>query len=130
MFKNPSPAFLKVLAETGPVPGLDEKKRKSEADDSGLRKKVAGGWSGKPADMERLATGIEQLAEDDLFFVVKLILDNQTQDTYVQSNVDGTLPFKDNIPNMLEGEFQFDLYTLGNNVLSQLWEYTRKKVDL
>jgi len=32
--------------------------------------------------------------------------------------------------NVTEGEFHFDLYTLGPNVLSQLWEYTRKIVDV
>ena len=91
VFKNPSPAFLKVLSETGPVPGVDEKKRKLEADDTGSRKKTTTGWTGKPTDMERLAAGIEQLQEIDLLPIIKIILDNQTADMYVKSDVDGTI---------------------------------------
>jgi transcription initiation factor TFIID/TFIIF subunit len=78
--------------------------------------------------MERLAAGIEQLEENDLMPVVKLILDNQTPEMYVKSDVDGTSQIISLIH--VEGEFHFDLYTLGHNILSQLWEYTRKKVDV
>jgi transcription initiation factor TFIID/TFIIF subunit len=89
VFKNPSPAFLRVLAETGPVPGFDDRKRKLEADDTTARKKTSTGWTGKPSDMERLAAGIENLEENDLLPVVKLVLDNQTPEMYVKSDVDG-----------------------------------------
>lgn len=41
--------------------------------------------------MERLAAGIEKLEENDLLPVVKLILENQTPDMYVKSDVDGLL---------------------------------------
>lgn len=81
---------MRVLAETGPVPGFDDRKRKLEADDMQSRKKANSGWTGKPTDMERLAAGIEQLEENDLLPVVKLILDNQTPEMYVKSDVDGT----------------------------------------
>jgi transcription initiation factor TFIID/TFIIF subunit len=90
VFKNPSPAFLKILAESGPVPGVDDKKRKAEAEDMGARKKTVSGWTGKPADMERLAAAIEQLEENDLLPVVRIIMDNQTPDMYVKSSVEGT----------------------------------------
>jgi transcription initiation factor TFIID/TFIIF subunit len=73
------------------VPGFDDKKRKAESDDSASRKKAGSGWTGKPADMERLAAGIEKLEENDLLPVVKLILENQTPDMYVKSDVDGIL---------------------------------------
>ena len=89
MFKNPSPAFLKVLAETGPVPDLDDKKRKLDGDEPTQRKKPGSGWTGKPGDMERLAAAIEQLSEPDLLPVVKIIWENQTPEMYVKSNVDG-----------------------------------------
>jgi len=92
VFKNPSAAFLKVLAESGPVPGIDDRKRKVDADDSGQRKRTNVGWTGKPSDMERLAAGIEQLSETDLLPVVKLIWENQTPDMYVKSDVDGIRP--------------------------------------
>jgi transcription initiation factor TFIID/TFIIF subunit len=124
---------LKILSETGPVPGIDEKKRKLDSEDLGARKKTSsGGWTGKPTDMERLAAGIERLEENDLLPIIKTILDNQTSEMYIKTNVDGTLhpPTPLAETNLVEGEFHFDLYTLGNNVLSQLWEYTRKKVDV
>jgi len=79
--------------------------------------------------MERLASGIEQLAENDLLPVVRLILENQTPEMYVKSDVDGTFPLLNGTKDV-GGEFHFDLYTLGNNILSQLWDYTRKKVDI
>jgi transcription initiation factor TFIID/TFIIF subunit len=129
VFKNPSASFLKILAETGPVPGFEEKKRKLDSEDSGGRKKSSSGWTGKPSDMERLAAGIEQLEENDLLPIVKLILENQTPDMYVKSDVDGILSSYAKV-NLTEGEFHFDLYTLGNSVLTQLWEYTKKKVDV
>ena len=94
MFKNPSVAFLKVLAESGPVPGFDEKKRKLEADDLGAKKKSISGWTGKPHDMERLAAAIEKLEETDLIPVVKMILENQTPEMYIKSNVEGYHPLK------------------------------------
>jgi transcription initiation factor TFIID/TFIIF subunit len=53
------------------------------------RKKTSSGWTGKPSDMERLAAGIEQLEEKDLLPVVKVILENQTPEMYVKSDVDG-----------------------------------------
>ena len=90
MFKSPSQAFLKVLAESGPVPGLDDKKRKLDSEDQGVRKKAPTGvWTGKAADMERLAAGIEQLEENDLLPIVKLILENQSPEMYVKSDVEG-----------------------------------------
>ena len=92
MFKNPSTAFLKVLAESGPVPGFDEKKRKLDADDLGARKKTISGWTGKPQDMERLAAAIEKLEEPDLLPVVKMILENRTPEMYIQTNVEGYYP--------------------------------------
>ena len=74
------------------MPGFDDKKRKLESDDISARKKSGLGWTGKPADMERLAAGIEKLAENDLLPIVKMILENQTPDMYVKSDVDGLLP--------------------------------------
>ena len=131
-------AFLRILAETGPVPGLEEKKRKADSEDLGVtRKQKVGGptgpWTGKSQDMERLAVAIEKLEENDLLPVVKLILENRTAEMFIKSDVDRILPPL--LANVLrltstEGEFHFDLYTLGNNVLSQLWDYTRKKVEV
>jgi transcription initiation factor TFIID/TFIIF subunit len=83
--------FLKVLAESGPVPGYEDKKRKPDSEDSGSRKKLGStsGFSGKPHEMEKLAAAIEKLEENDLLPVVKIILDNQTQDMFVTTDVEG-----------------------------------------
>jgi transcription initiation factor TFIID/TFIIF subunit len=98
IFKNPSPAFLKILADTGPVPGYEDKKRKLDSEDSGGRKKLGStsGFSGKPHEMEKLAAAIEKLEENDLLPVVKIILENQTQDMFVSTDVEGpkTPPFR------------------------------------
>jgi transcription initiation factor TFIID/TFIIF subunit len=83
---------LKILSESGPVP-LDEKKRKLESEDLGARKKIISGWTGKPHDMEKLAAAIEKLSEDDLSPVVKLILENQTPDMFVKTDLEGPSPF-------------------------------------
>ncbi len=86
--------FMKVLAESGLVPGFDEKKRKLEAEDLGARKKPVSGWTGKPHDMERLAAAIEKLEEPDLIPVVKMILENKTPEMYIKTNVEGLTPLK------------------------------------
>jgi hypothetical protein len=70
---------------------LDDKKRKLDSDDLGARKKPGStsAFSGKPHEMEKLATAIEKLEENDLLPVVKIILDNQTQDMFVITDVEG-----------------------------------------
>jgi transcription initiation factor TFIID/TFIIF subunit len=93
IFKNPSPSFLKVLSETGPVPG-GEKRKLDGPDEIVSRKKGPGGWTGKPQDMERLAAGIEQLPEADLMPIIKIILDNRTPDMYIKSDVEGCFSWK------------------------------------
>ena len=82
-----------MLAESGPVPGLDDKKRKAD-EDLGARKKTGGptAFTGKPSDMERLAAAIERLQESDLLPVVRIVLDNQTPEMYVKSDVERTSP--------------------------------------
>ena len=82
---------MKILAESGPVPGFDDKKRKSDSEDLGARKKTSTSvWTGKPHDMEKLAAAIEKLEETDLVPVVKMILENQTPEMYVKSDVERT----------------------------------------
>lgn len=39
-------------------------------------------------DMEKLATGLEKLSQDDLLHVVQLIHDNKSEDTYTKNDVD------------------------------------------
>ena len=84
-------AFLKILAESGPVPGFDEKKRKLDTLDelAGRKRPTTSSWTGKSQEMEKLAAAIEKLEENDLIPVVRLILENQTADMYIKSNVEG-----------------------------------------
>jgi transcription initiation factor TFIID/TFIIF subunit len=74
----------------------ETKKRKSEAaDDTRQTKKVSKGgkdWMGRPADMDRLAQGLQKLGEDDLLQIVKMVNENKTADMYVKNDLEGTNP--------------------------------------
>lgn len=66
-------------------------------------------------DLERLAAGLKQLGEDDLFNVVQMVTDNLTPEMYIKNDVK-------------EGEFHMDLFTLPDSLLKSLWEYVKKRV--
>jgi hypothetical protein len=72
----------------------ETKKRKSEAaDDTRQTKKVSKGvkdWMGRPADMDRLAQGLQKLGEDDLLQIVRMVNENKTADMYVKNDLEGT----------------------------------------
>jgi len=105
-FKNPNPALLALLRESGPVPGEDA---------NGGRKKADGGKKKKTAvDMDKLAEGLVKLQEDDLLQVVQMIHDNKSEDTYTKNDVD-------------QGEFHVDLYTLPDPLVRMLWEFIQTK---
>lgn len=108
-FNKPSPGLLKLLAESGDVPGysppvsaapvpvvaLEEtKKRKLEASEDNRQTKKAGtskgkDWTGKPADMDRLAAGLQKLQEDDLLQVVRIVSEHKTPEMYVKNDLEG-----------------------------------------
>ncbi|KAI9850058.1 MAG: hypothetical protein M1838_006138 [Thelocarpon superellum] len=118
-FKNPKPALLAVLRETGPIPGEENgvnKKKSSggvkQEDDSKKRKR-----GGQNVDMERLAEGLQKLQEDDLLKVVQMVHDNKTPETYTKNDVE-------------QGEFHVDLYTLPDSLVKMLWDFTSSKVDV
>ncbi|CCJ31520.1 unnamed protein product [Pneumocystis jirovecii] len=67
--------------------------------------------------MDRLADGLQKLEEDDLLQVVQMVNDNKTPEMYVKNDVE-------------EGEFHLDLYTLSDNLLTMLWNFTAKRVAL
>lgn len=83
-FKNPSHALVEKLAESGPVPGGEANgaSRKNKGDGEKKRKKTA-------IDMEKLGDNLVKLQEDDLLYVVQLIHDNKTDDTYTMNDPDG-----------------------------------------
>ncbi|PYH44591.1 Ran GTPase-binding protein YRB1 [Aspergillus saccharolyticus JOP 1030-1] len=112
-FKNPKPALLAALRESGPVPG----------DENGVKtKRAAGGEEGskkkkkteKNVDMDKLADGLQRLGEDDLLQVVQMVHDHKAPDSYTKNDVE-------------QGEFHVDLYTLPDTLIKMLWEFTQDK---
>ncbi|GFF40922.1 hypothetical protein IFM46972_06366 [Aspergillus udagawae] len=112
-FKNPKPALLAALRESGPVPG----------DENGVKsKRAAGGEEGskkkkrteKNVDMDKLADGLQRLGEDDLLQVVQMVHDHKAPDSYTKNDVE-------------QGEFHVDLYTLPDNLIKMLWDFTQEK---
>lgn len=129
-FTNPKPNLARLLAKSGPVPGLEnlpeengaptpastkKDKRKGHDDDTRANKK--GRSSVKNVDMEKLAEGLQKLEEDDLLKVVQLVHEHKTQDTYIKNDVE-------------QGEFHMDLYTLPDNLVKLLWQLMTSKVDV
>ncbi|KAI9794900.1 MAG: hypothetical protein M1833_007347 [Piccolia ochrophora] len=113
-FRNPKPALMAVLKESGPVPG-DENgvKKRAKADDE-LKKRKRGGQN---IDMEKLADGLQRLQEEDLLQVVQMVHDNKTPETYTKNDVE-------------QGEFHVDLYTLPDHLVKMLWDFTAARTEL
>ncbi|KIW12003.1 hypothetical protein PV08_09277 [Exophiala spinifera] len=120
-FKNPKGALLDALRNSGPIPGeaatngtdASSKKRSSEVGATGTQKKKKGG-DGKAVDMDKLADGLQRLGEDDLLQVVQMVHDNKTEDSWMRNDVE-------------QGEFHVDLYTLPENLIKMLWDFTTEK---
>ncbi|ANB15968.1 TATA-binding protein-associated factor TAF14 [Sugiyamaella lignohabitans] len=131
-FPTNRPGLLKLLAESGPVPGHNAPgasgtsaggtdyatgdKRKGEDDGNKLRKKTKTIEKGS-VDLERLADGLEKLGEDDLLEVVTMVNNNKTPDMYIK-----------NVPD--EGEFHMDLCTLPDRLLKSLWDFVKKRTEV
>ncbi|KAI9875370.1 MAG: hypothetical protein M1830_008573 [Pleopsidium flavum] len=114
-FKNPKPALLAVLKESGPVPGdengLKSKRGGAHGDESVKKKKRPD----KGIDMDKLAENLQKLGEDDLLQVVQMVHDNKTAETYTKNDVE-------------QGEFHVDLYTLPDSLVRMLWDFSSEKV--
>ncbi|KAK1146109.1 transcription factor TFIIF complex subunit Tfg3 [Aspergillus melleus] len=112
-FKNPKPALLALLRESGPVPGDENgvKTKRSAGADEGSKKKKR---TEKNVDMDKLADGLQRLGEDDLLQVVQMVHDNKAPDSYTKNDVE-------------QGEFHVDLYTLPDTLIKMLWEFTQEK---
>jgi transcription initiation factor TFIID/TFIIF subunit len=111
-FKNPKPALLEKLRETGPVPGDENglKKRGAAGEESAKKKKRVD----KNVDMDKLADGLQRLNEDDLLQVVQMVHDNKTAESYTKNDVE-------------QGEFHVDLYTLPDSLIKMLWDFTAER---
>lgn len=100
-FRNPSQHLQALLRDSGPLP-TDEDRKARKGADAGKKK--------KPWDLEKLASALTKLGEDDLIQVIQMIHDHRTDDTYVINNPDA-------------GEFSVDLYTMPDNLTKMLWEF-------
>jgi transcription initiation factor IIF auxiliary subunit len=108
-FRHPRADLLALLRETGPAGDENGTKKRSET--------KKGGKKDKFVDMEKLADGLQKLTEDDMLHVVQLVYEHKTSDTYTKNDVEN-------------GEFHVDLYTLPDNVIKMLWDFTNEKVTL
>lgn len=142
-FKNPKGSLLEALRNSGPIPGeaaangadASSKKRASEVGTGGTQKKKKGG-DGKAIDMDKLAEGLQKLGEDDLLQVVQMVHDNKSEESWMRNDVERKcLVLILNSPvlsaltknALTEGEFHVDLYTLPENLIKMLWDFTAEK---
>ncbi|ETI21240.1 hypothetical protein G647_07585 [Cladophialophora carrionii CBS 160.54] len=123
-FKNPKGALLEALRNSGPIPGesaaangadtpVAGKKRTSEIGGGASTQKKKKGDS-KVVDMDKLAEGLQKLGEDDLLQVVQMVHDNKSEDSWMRNDAE-------------QGEFHVDLYTLPENLIKMLWDFTTEK---
>lgn len=122
---NKSATLRSLLAESGPVPEVDDsigdkRKQNNALDSKNKRSKLASSTMVSSikgsVDLEKLAEGLTKLSEDDLVGVVQMVTDNRTPDMNIKNDVE-------------EGEFTMDLYTLPDSLLKSLWEYVKKRIE-
>lgn len=65
--------------------------------------------------MERLADSLQRLSEDDLLNVVQMVHDHKSPETYTKNDIEA-------------GEFHVDLYTLPDQLVKMLWDFTEEKL--
>ena len=124
-FKNPKGALLEALRNSGPIPG-ESAAAANGADTPAASKKrtseIGGGAStqkkkkadNKAIDMDKLAEGLQKLGEDDLLQVVQMVHDNKSEDSWMRNDAE-------------QGEFHVDLYTLPENLIKMLWDFTAER---
>jgi transcription initiation factor IIF auxiliary subunit len=141
-FRNPKGALLDALRESGdvgdPAPksnGVTSTPATGQAKEKKVRKS-----QNRNVDMEKLAEALPQLGEEDLLQVVQMVHDNKTDDTYTKNDVDSELTnlssYKrlyithTNISTLTDGEFHVDLYTLPDQLIKMLWDFTSHRVNM
>ena len=129
-FRNPKPELLAILKESGPA---------GDANGTAASKPQKRKPASRNVDMEKLAEALPQLQEDDLLQIVQMVHDNKTDETYTKNDLEsksyhrglnlllreyGMLTF------FTDGEFHVDLYTLPDNLIKMLWDFTSNRVDM
>nr|CAG8576947.1 8376_t:CDS:2 [Entrophospora candida] len=66
-------------------------------------------------DYTRLANNLSSLEGNDILEVIDLITRNRTNDMYINDDIDG--------------EFHMDLYSLGEDLLKVLWDFTESRLS-
>lgn len=90
--------------------------------------------------MDKLADGLQRLGEDDLLQVVQMVHDNKAPDSYTKNDTERMFCVSSrrllvcglgdaNLTpcRLVEGEFHVDLYTLPDNLVKMLWDFTQEK---
>ena len=125
-FKNPKGPLLDALRNSGPIPGESaatngadtpagsSKKRASEIGTGAASTQKKKKGDSKAIDMDKLAEGLQKLGEDDLLQVVQMVHDNKSEDSWMRNDAE-------------QGEFHVDLYTLPENLIKMLWDFTAEK---
>jgi len=139
-FRNPKGPLLDALRESGdvgdPAPksnGVTSTPAPGQAKEKKVRKN-----QNRNVDMEKLAEALPQLGEEDLLQVVQMVHDNKTDDTYTKNDVDSELAFfhcptggkRANNIFPADGEFHVDLYTLPDQLIKMLWDFTSNRVNM
>ncbi|KAF9903546.1 hypothetical protein BX616_001596 [Lobosporangium transversale] len=91
---------------------------RSSDDESIADSSVAGSgdeWNEK-VNVHQLVKNFQLLQPEDLVELVQIIKANQTADMYVKEDGEA-------------GEFHIDLRTLGNELLTELWQFCEKKLE-
>lgn len=137
-FKNPKPVLLASLRDSGPVPGDSAangatQKRTGDAAGPEPKKKKKGGENSKGFDMDKLAEGLQKLNEDDLLQVVQMVHDHKSDESWMRNDIERKfLPqrvlLESHANEPVEGEFHVDLYTLPENLIKMLWDFTSERV--
>lgn len=99
--------------------------------------------------MEKLADGLQKLGEEDLLQVVHMVHENKTSEMYTKNDVESMLSLAASSPQSIcfaalprpsrnkgfanaipDGEFHMDLYTLPDQLIRQLWDFTASRTDM
>lgn len=98
---------------------------------AGEKKKKKAGDNSKAFDMDKLAEKLQKLNEDDLLQVVQMVHDHKSEESWFRNDAERKHISQHRIVRRLtlhtEGEFHVDLFTLPDNLIKMLWDFTNEK---